>query len=265
MDTAPVRFVTQKDKMFEDLAPDDASEGNGSANGNGHATGNGHGTGNGNGNGHALTPPSDTGPTGPFTALSSSELAAVTVDEDEDEDADLEDLSEELEVAEDSVRARMPVAPPGSGVPTMAATPLQSLEAEAADLDWSVEEAATRAVGGAEAFEAEQAPAQGVTSHGMPAPRLEGAYVAPAAPPPAPPPPIVPIVKPGFCSASPKAAALSNRSAGSFSSDLAVAATTLVGTDFRSLVTGCASSVTIFMMICWAEAPVWGGFPVSIS
>ena len=37
------------------------------------------------------------------------------------------------------------------------------------------------------------------------------------------------------------------------------------GETLRSFVTGAASSVTIFMMICWAEAPVCGGFPVSIS
>ena len=29
--------------------------------------------------------------------------------------------------------------------------------------------------------------------------------------------------------------------------------------------TGAASSVTIFMMICWAEEPMCGGSPVSIS
>ena len=47
----------------------------------------------------------------------------------------------------------------------------------------------------------------------------------------------------GFASASANAFALSNRSAGSFSSALATAAATLGGTDLRSLVTGCASSV----------------------
>ena len=39
----------------------------------------------------------------------------------------------------------------------------------------------------------------------------------------------------------------------------------ITGTDFRSRVTGAASSVTIFMMICCAEVPMWGGSPVSIS
>jgi hypothetical protein len=72
-------------------------------------------------------------------------------------------------------------------------------------------------------------------------------------------------VKPVFVNASANALALSNRSAGSFSSALATAAATLGGTAFRRLVTGAASSVTIFMMICWAEAPVCGGCPVSIS
>ena len=66
-------------------------------------------------------------------------------------------------------------------------------------------------------------------------------------------------------SASANDAALSNRSAGSFSSDFAVAAATLGGTDFLRSVTGRAGSVTIFMMICCAEEPVWGGSPVSIS
>ena len=56
-----------------------------------------------------------------------------------------------------------------------------------------------------------------------------------------------------------------NRSAGSFSSDLATAAATLGGTDFRSSVTGRASSAMIFMMICCAEFPRWGGSPVNIS
>jgi hypothetical protein len=46
---------------------------------------------------------------------------------------------------------------------------------------------------------------------------------------------------------------------------LATASATFCGTAFRSLVTGAASSVTIFMMICCAEAPTWGGLPVSIS
>ena len=45
----------------------------------------------------------------------------------------------------------------------------------------------------------------------------------------------------------------------------ATASATFCGTAFRSFVTGAASSVTIFMMICCAEAPVCGGFPVSIS
>ena len=71
--------------------------------------------------------------------------------------------------------------------------------------------------------------------------------------------------KAGFSSACRNAAALSKRSAGSFSTARATAAATFGGTDLRSFVTGWASSVTIFMMICWADAPVWGGLPVSIS
>jgi hypothetical protein len=46
---------------------------------------------------------------------------------------------------------------------------------------------------------------------------------------------------------------------------LASAAATCGGTDFRTRVTSAASSVTIFMMICCAEAPVCGGLPDSIS
>ena len=61
--------------------------------------------------------------------------------------------------------------------------------------------------------------------------------------------------KPLSVSAAPNSAALTNRSAGSFSSDLATAAATLAGTDLRSSVTGRASSAMIFMMICWAEFP----------
>ena len=66
-------------------------------------------------------------------------------------------------------------------------------------------------------------------------------------------------------SASPNAFALSNRSAGSFSSDFATAAATFVGTDLRYFVTGSAGSVMIFMMIYCAFAPVYGGWPVSVS
>ncbi|HUX33635.1 MAG TPA: hypothetical protein VMV51_07150 [Gemmatimonadaceae bacterium] len=42
-------------------------------------------------------------------------------------------------------------------------------------------------------------------------------------------------------------------------------AATLGGTDRRVLVTGAASSLTIFMMICCTDAPTWGGSPLSIS
>ncbi len=73
------------------------------------------------------------------------------------------------------------------------------------------------------------------------------------------------VEKYGSASASANALALSNRSAGSFSSACATAAATFGGTFFRSFVTGAASSVTIFMMICCAELPTCGGFPVSIS
>jgi hypothetical protein len=62
-----------------------------------------------------------------------------------------------------------------------------------------------------------------------------------------------------------KAWALSNRSAGSFSSALASAAATFDGTDLRSFVTSCGCSVMIFMMICCADPPMWGGAPASIS
>jgi hypothetical protein len=73
------------------------------------------------------------------------------------------------------------------------------------------------------------------------------------------------VVKAWSWMALAKASAESNRSAGSFSSASPSAAATLGGTDFRSRVTGAASSVTIFMMICCAEEPVCGGPPVSIS
>lgn len=70
---------------------------------------------------------------------------------------------------------------------------------------------------------------------------------------------------PGSSRARAKSAAVAKRSAGSFSTAVATAAATWGGTAFRTRVTGAASSVTIFMMICCAEAPVCGGFPVSIS
>ena len=73
------------------------------------------------------------------------------------------------------------------------------------------------------------------------------------------------VVYVGFTSASANAFALSKRSAGIFSSAFATAAATFGGTALRSFVTGAASSVTIFMMICCADAPVCGGSPVSIS
>ena len=73
------------------------------------------------------------------------------------------------------------------------------------------------------------------------------------------------VVKWGSFSAAAKAAAVSKRSALNRSSALAVAAATWGGTVLRNRVTGWASSVTIFMMICCAEVPRWGGSPVSIS
>jgi hypothetical protein len=69
----------------------------------------------------------------------------------------------------------------------------------------------------------------------------------------------------GLPSASASFAALSKRSAGSFSSALATAAATFGGTDFRYCVTAAGCSVMIFMMICWADDPVCGGFPASGS
>ena len=69
----------------------------------------------------------------------------------------------------------------------------------------------------------------------------------------------------GFVSAAANAAADPNRSAGVFSSDLATAAATWGGTDFRSVVTAGALSAMIFMMICCAEPPRCGGWPASIS
>lgn len=163
MDTAQVRFVTQKDNIFDEMSPDEEPGGQGPSNGGS----NGHG------------PASDTGPTGPFTALSSSELAAVTIEDDED----LEDLSGEVEPSEDSVRAKMPVGPGASAALTMAPTAVPSLDQAAADLDWGVEEAATRAATGAERIEP---PPQTLTSLGMAAPPLADAFtVQPGAPAPA--------------------------------------------------------------------------------
>ena len=66
-------------------------------------------------------------------------------------------------------------------------------------------------------------------------------------------------------SASPNALALSNRSAGSFSSALASAATTFGGTFRRKSLTGRASSVMIRMITCCAAPPTCGGWPASIS
>ena len=69
----------------------------------------------------------------------------------------------------------------------------------------------------------------------------------------------------GFTSASANAFALSNRSAGSFSSAFASAAATFGGTVFRRTVTGCAVSVMIFMITACADDAVNGGSPASIS
>jgi len=66
-------------------------------------------------------------------------------------------------------------------------------------------------------------------------------------------------------SASAKAFAESNRSAGSFSSAWASAASTFAGTFFRCVVTAATGSAMIFMMICCAEPPRCGGCPASIS
>ncbi len=86
-----------------------------------------------------------------------------------------------------------------------------------------------------------------------------------APPVPAPGIAVVPWVKVGSFSASEKARALSNRSAGNFSSAFAIAAATFGGTDLRNAVTGCTGSAMIFMMICCAELPVCGGSPASVS
>ena len=77
--------------------------------------------------------------------------------------------------------------------------------------------------------------------------------------------PAVRCVNAELVNASANAFALSKRSAGSFSSAFCTDAATFGGTDFRSLVTSCGVSEMIFMMICCAEEPMCGGFPVSIS
>ena len=69
----------------------------------------------------------------------------------------------------------------------------------------------------------------------------------------------------GSASALVKSCAVLKRSAGSFSNALAVAAATCGGTDLRNSVTGRTSSVTIFITIACADAPVCGGSPVNIS
>lgn len=166
MDTAPVRFVTQKDNIFDDMPAEPSGNGSGS-------------------DASEVPPPAatgaDTGPTGPFTALNTDDLALVGGDEDAsldeaesgEEDEELEDLSEELEVAEDSVRTRMPVAP-------LAAADVPALEAAASELDWSVEEAATRALSGGEGPALLPLVTDNFTSLGMPAPPLpSGAYTVP--------------------------------------------------------------------------------------
>jgi hypothetical protein len=73
------------------------------------------------------------------------------------------------------------------------------------------------------------------------------------------------VANTGFANASANALAVSKRSAGTFSSARARAAATFAGTDFRNSPTGRAVSAMIFMMIAWAEPPVWGGSPASIS
>jgi hypothetical protein len=73
------------------------------------------------------------------------------------------------------------------------------------------------------------------------------------------------VLNAGLCNAAANSAAVTNRSAGSFSSAFATAAATCGGTDFRRSVTGRAWSVTIFITIAWADAPVCGGSPASIS
>src|SRR5438874_6332193 len=71
--------------------------------------------------------------------------------------------------------------------------------------------------------------------------------------PEAGPTPSAPNANPGFARASPNAFALSNRSAGNFSSALATAAATFDGTILRRTVTSGAGSVMIFMINAFAD------------
>ena len=74
-----------------------------------------------------------------------------------------------------------------------------------------------------------------------------------------------PCPNPGFASASAKAAALANRSAGNFSSAFATAAATFPGTVFRCAVSSFGDSVITLATIACALGPVNGGSPISIS
>src|SRR5689334_2707819 len=75
----------------------------------------------------------------------------------------------------------------------------------------------------------------------------------------------VAVANVGFTSASLNVFALSNRSAGTFSSALLTAETTLAGTERRRSFTGRAGSVMIFMITACAELATCGGSPASIS
>ena len=86
-----------------------------------------------------------------------------------------------------------------------------------------------------------------------------------AVPPRASDAPVPAVVNPRSASAAENSAALAKRSAGTFSSARASAATTLGGTFRRSSFTGRATSVMIRMITCCAAPPTCGGCPASIS
>ena len=75
----------------------------------------------------------------------------------------------------------------------------------------------------------------------------------------------VPHVNVGFCSAAASSRAVDGRSAGSFESACAIAASTCGGTESRARESGVGYSVITFATIACAVGPVNGGSPASIS
>ena len=72
-------------------------------------------------------------------------------------------------------------------------------------------------------------------------------------------------VKAGFASAAENSAAVAKRSAGSFSSAIRTANSTVSGTRSRTRRGGAGFSVSTLATMAWAVLPMKGGSPVSIS